>query len=260
MNEWLLWIGLAGIMLGLTAALLGVFVVWQKQSYFGATLAHTALLGVALGLLLRIDWQWSVIAVALLTGWAVHALMRRTRLSSDTLLGMLAHSTLAIALVLLSHTPVQISLDSLLFGDLLAITPQDAWLLSGLTLLIGLFYWRHWRDLLNITLNRELAFAEGVSVQRVERLFTLLLSLVIALSIKLVGVLLITSLLILPPAAARHLSRTPEQMLAGSVLIAVVSVVGGLVLSWQLDWPSGPAIVVVATGAFLLLLPFRRSQ
>ncbi|SIO01547.1 zinc transport system permease protein [Sulfurivirga caldicuralii] len=260
MNDWLLWIGLAGIMLGLTAALLGVFVVWQKQSYFGATLAHTALLGVALGLLLRIDWQWSVIAVALLTGWAVHALMRRTRLSSDTLLGMLAHSTLAIALVLLSYTPVQISLDSLLFGDLLAITPQDAWLLSGLTLLTGLFYWRHWRDLLNITLNRELAFAEGVPVQRVERLFILLLSLVIALSIKLVGVLLITSLLILPPAAARHLSRTPEQMLAGSVLIAVVSGVGGLALSWQLDWPSGPAIVVVATAGFLLLLPLRRGQ
>lgn len=258
MTDWLLWIVIAGLMLGLTAAMLGVFVVWQKQSYFGATLAHTALLGVALGLLLRIDWQWSVIAVALLTGWAVHALMGRTRLASDTLLGLLAHSTLAIALVLLSYTPVQISLDSLLFGDLLAITAQDALLLSGLAAVVSLFFWRHWRDLLNLTLNRELAFAEGVPVQRVERQFILLLSLVIALSIKLVGVLLITSLLILPPAAARHLSRTPEQMLTGSIVIALISVLGGLTLSWQLDWPTGPAIVVVATVLFGLMLPLHR--
>lgn len=258
MTDWLLWVALAGLMLGLTAAMMGVFVVWQKQSYFGATLAHTALLGVALGLLLRIDWQWSVIAVALLTGWAVHALMARTRISSDTLLGMLAHSTLAIALVLLNYTPVQISLDSLLFGDLLAITPQDLLLLGGLTLLVVLFFRRRWRDLLNLTLNRELAFAEGVAVPRVELHFILLLSLVIALSIKLVGVLLITSLLILPPAAARQLSRTPEQMRLGSIIIALFSVLGGLGLSWQLDWPTGPAIVVVATALFVLTLPLRR--
>ncbi len=258
MTELLLIITATGLALAMLSALLGVFVVWQKQSYFGATLAHTSLLGVALGLLLHMDWQWPVIAIALLTGWAVHALLRRTRLSADTLLGMLAHSTLAVALVLLSYSPVQVDISAFLFGDILSVGPNDLWRVSGLLLLTSVFMARHWRDLLNITLNEELAFAEGVAVERVRLGLILLLSLVIALSIKVVGVLLITSLLILPPAAARHFSRTPEQMLAGSMAVAAFSVLGGLALSWQLDWPTGPAIVVVATALFVAALPLRR--
>lgn len=258
MTEIVLIIAATGMTLALLSAMLGVFVVWQKQSYFGATLAHTALLGVALGLLLQVEWQWLVMATALMTGWAVHTLLHRTRLSADTLLGMLAHSTLAIALVLLSYSPVQVDISAFLFGDILSVGPTDLLLTTALLALTALFLYRHWRDLLNITLNEELAFAEGVAVQQVRLRLILLLSLVIALSIKVVGVLLITSLLILPPAAARHFSRTPEQMLLGSMLIALSSVAGGLTLSWQLDWPAGPAIVVTATAFFLAALPFRR--
>ncbi len=258
MIELLLPILFTGMALALTSAQLGVFVVWQKQSYFGATLAHTALLGVALGLLLNYNWQWLVILIALLTGWAVHTLLQRTQLSADTLLGMLAHATLAIALILLTYVPVQFDLNSFLFGDILSVTPADAALTSGLLLLVSLFMLHNWRALLNLTLNPELAFAEGVSVKQVQLSFILLLSLVIAISIKVVGVLLITSLLILPPAAARHFSRTPEQMLVGSLMIALLSVQGGLWLSWQLDWPTGPAIVAMATIFFLLALPFKR--
>ncbi|HID00758.1 MAG TPA: hypothetical protein EYP05_05430 [Piscirickettsiaceae bacterium] len=259
MTEIVLVITATGLMVALLSALLGVFVIWQKQSYFGATLAHTALLGVALGLLLQVDWQWLVIATALFTGWAVHTLLHRTRLSADTLLGMLAHSTLAVALVLLSYSPVQVDINSFLFGDILSVGPSDLLLTALLLLFSLLFMQRHWRHLLNITLNEELAFAEGVAVARVRLQLILLLSLVIALSIKVVGVLLITSLLILPPAAARHFSRTPEQMLLGSLVLASISVLGGLALSWQLDWPAGPAIVVVATALFLIALPFRRA-
>jgi len=172
---------------------------------------------------------------------------------------MLAHSTLAVALVLLSYSPVQVDINSFLFGDILSVGPSDLLLTALLLLFSLLFMQRHWRHLLNITLNEELAFAEGVAVARVRLQLILLLSLVIALSIKVVGVLLITSLLILPPAAARHFSRTPEQMLLGSLVLASISVLGGLALSWQLDWPAGPAIVVVATALFLIALPFRRA-
>lgn len=258
MIELLIPILITGAALAFMSAQLGVFVVWQKQSYFGATLAHTALLGVALGLLLNQDWQWMVILVALLTGLAVHTLLQKTQLSADTLLGMLAHSTLAIALILLTYVPVQFDLNSFLFGDILSVTPADALLTTGLLVLVSLFMWCNWRALLNITLNPELAFAEGVAVKQVQLGFILLLSLVIAVSIKVVGVLLITSLLILPAAAARHFSRTPEQMLLGSLVIALLSVQTGLWLSWQIDWPTGPAIVVMATAFFLLAFPFKR--
>ena len=253
MSELLALITAAALALALTSAQLGAFVVWQKQSYFGATLAHTALLGVALGLLLHLPWTWTVLGVALLTGVSVHLLLERTRLSADTLLGLLAHATLAIALILLSYTPAMVELDSLLFGDILSITMADMLTLLALLGLTTLFMRRHWRSLLNLTLSPELAFAEGVTIRRVRLAHTLLLSLVIALSIKVVGVLLITSLLILPAAAARRFSRTPEQMLLGALLLSVLSVIMGLAASWWLDWPAGPAIVAAATLLFLLI-------
>lgn len=144
---------------------------------------------------------------------------------------------------------------SYLFGDILSITHADLGLIAFIGLLIFLFYRRHWQDLLNITLNPELAHVEGVAVKKVQLQFILLLALMIALSMKIVGVLLVTSLLIIiPAAAARRLSNTPEKMLWTSMVLAVLSVLFGLTLFYFADLPTDPAIVVVATVFFLLLL------
>ncbi|MBD3755851.1 MAG: metal ABC transporter permease [Gammaproteobacteria bacterium] len=255
MPEFLVFALLGGLGIALIAAPLGVFMVWQRQSYFGATLAHSALLGVSLGLFWNIDLSFSVIAFSLLIAVGIHQLGRKTQLSSDTLLGILAHSSLALGLVLLSlQNNVQIDIMSYLFGDILSITPTDLLLIGAVGLITLLFYLKHWRDLLNITLNKELAQVEGIDVKRIQLQYVLLLALMIALSMKIVGVLLVTSLLIIPAAAARRLATTPQTMLFFSLVLGIVSVIGGLGASFVWDIPTGPAIVLVATLIFLVLL------
>ena len=252
--EFILMALLGGIGLALISAPLGVFMVWQRQSYFGATLAHSALLGISIGLFLQTNLTLSVIVVSLLVAAAVFAFSQYKQLSADTLLGILAHSSLAFGLVLISlQDNIQVDLMGYLFGDILSINRTDLMLIGLVSLLIATFYWRHWQSLLNLTLNNELAQVEGTSVKTVQFQFVLLLALMLALSMKMVGVLLVTSLLIIPAAAARRLAKSPEQMLVYSMLIGILSIVSGLAFSYQYDLPTGPMIVVCATMIFLML-------
>lgn len=251
-----MWLALAGgLLIGWLAAPLGVFVVWQRQAYFGETLAHSALLGISLGLMFNLNLTLAILAVSFLLVISLHFLRQNAHLATDTLLGILAHGSLALGLVVLSlQSAIQLDVMSYLFGDILSVQPLDlAWML-GLGGLISWFFIKNWHNLLNITLNRDLAQVEGVPVKKLQLQITLLLALLIAIAMKLIGILLITSLLILPAAAARRLAKTPEQMLGATFAIASLSVVFGLSLSYQADIPSGPAIVVSAMGIFILLL------
>ncbi|HHT00929.1 MAG TPA: hypothetical protein ENK73_08765 [Thiomicrospira sp.] len=252
--EFMLFALLGGLGLAIISAPLGVFMVWQRQSYFGATLAHSALLGISIGLFLQVDLTLSVIFISMLVAASVFALSQYKQLSSDTLLGILAHSSLAFGLILISlQDNIQVDLMGYLFGDILNINTTDLWLILLTSVLILLFYLKHWQSMLNITLNPELAQVEGTPIKRVQLQFVLLLAFMIALSMKIVGVLLVTSLLIIPAAAARKLSQSPEQMLLFSILIGCISIVGGLMSSYYIDLPTGPAIVMMATILFLLL-------
>ena len=252
--DFMLFALLGGIGLAIISAPLGVFMVWQRQSYFGATLAHSALLGISIGLYLQIDLTLSVIVVSMIVAAGIFGLGQYKQLSSDTLLGILAHSSLAFGLILISlQDNIQVDLMGYLFGDILSINKVDLTLILFTSLLILVFYLKHWQSLLNVTLNPELAQVEGVNVRQVQLLFVLLLAFMIALSMKIVGVLLVTSLLIIPAAAARKLSRSPEQMLVISIFIGIFSIIGGLLTSYYIDIPTGPAIVMAATIVFLLL-------
>lgn len=246
---------IGGLLVATIATPLGIFMVWQKQSYFSATLAHSALLGVSLGLLLQLNLTASIMLISIFVALAIFFLSKKTQLSSDTLLGLLAHSALALGLVILSfQQSIQIDIMSYLFGDILSINRTDIGLMFGLLVGVALFFYHYWQDLLNITLNSELAQVEGVNTQRVQLIYTLLLALLIALAIKVVGILLITSLLIIPSAAAHRFAKSPEQMLIISFVIALLSVMLGLISSFAWDTPAGPSIVVVATGLFLISL------
>ena len=251
----------AGIGVALVAAPLGVFVVWRRMAYFGDTLAHSALLGVALGFLLGISLNIAVISVSLLIAFLLLALQNRKQLATDTLLGILAHSALSVGLVVMAfQQDVRVDLMGYLFGDILAVTITDLlWVWGGgvvVLMALGLI----WQQLLAITVHEELAQVEGVPVLRTRLLFMLMIAMVIAVSMKIVGVLLITSMMIIPAAAARRFSNTPEQMAFVAALIGIVAVGLGLAGSWFQDTPAGPSIVVSAALLFLVvqLLPSRR--
>jgi len=243
----------AGIGVAVVAAPLGCFVVWRRMAYFGATLAHSALFGVALGLVLGFDLTLGVAVSSVAVTLIVVLFQRQKLIGGDTLLGILAHSGLAIGLVVLSFLRgVRVDLMAYLFGDVLAVTPMDiAWIYGGGALALGTLA-LIWRPLLALTLHEELARAEGVPALRVQIAFMLTLAVAVAIAMKVVGVLLIVSLLIIPAAAVRGLSRTPEQMAILAAAVGAVSVVGGLFASLRWDTPSGPSIVVVATLVFVI--------
>ncbi|NHN77173.1 zinc ABC transporter permease subunit ZnuB [Azotobacter chroococcum] len=259
MADFLLNALLAGLALALVAGPLGSFVVWRRMAYFGDTLSHAALLGVAVGLLLDVSPTLAVIAGCLLLAVLLVALQQRQTLASDTLLGILAPSTLSLGLVVLSFMDeVRIDLMSYLFGDLLAVGPGDlAWILGGSALVLLLLV-PLWRPLLAITVHEELARVEGLPVAGIRLALMLLIALVIAVAMKIVGVLLITSLLIIPAAAAQRHARSPEQMAAGASVLGVIAVCAGLSLSWFQDTPAGPSIVVSAATLFLASLALPR--
>lgn len=248
---------LAGIGVALVAGPLGCFIVWRRLAYFGDTLSHSALLGVALALLFEANITLAVFGVASAVAIALLLLQRRATLSSDSLLGLLSHSSLALGLVVLAFmTWVRVDLMGFLFGDILAVSPTDIALIYGGGAIVLLVLILIWRPLFAATVNSDLAEAEGLRPQRTSIIFMLLMALVIAISMKIVGVLLITALLIIPAATARRFARGPEQMAILAAVIGVAAVIGGLFGSLEWDTPSGPSIVVAALGLFLIgLLP-----
>lgn len=253
MADFLLYALLAGLSLAVVAGPLGSFVVWRRMAYFGDTLSHAALLGVALGLALNVSPALAVTAGCLLLAVVLVSLQRRQPLASDTLLGILAPSTLSLGLVVLSFMrDVRIDLMGYLFGDLLAISPSDLYWIVGGSLAVLALLALLWRPLLAITVHEELARVEGLPVASLRLGLMLLIAIVIAVAMKIVGVLLITSLLIIPAAAAQRHARSPEQMALGASILGVLAVCGGLSLSWFKDTPAGPSIVVSAALLFLL--------
>ncbi|MBA5777169.1 metal ABC transporter permease [Stappia sp. F7233] len=237
----------AGIGLAVVAGPLGCFIVWRRMAYFGDTMAHSALLGVALSLLFEINLTLGVFMVAALVSVALLLLQRRGGLSTDALLGILSHSTLAIGLVMVAFMSwVRIDLMGFLFGDILAVSKLDiAFIYGGGALVLGLLA-LIWRPLLASTVSTELAEAEGLNPERALFAFKLLMALVIAIAMKLVGILLITSLLIIPAATARRFATTPERMAVIASVAGALAVCSGLFGSLEYDTPSGPTIVVAA--------------
>ena len=251
---------IGGIGVALLAGPLGCFIVWRRLAYFGDTLSHSALLGVAIALLLELNITFTVFIISMGVAMLLLLLQRQARLSSDALLGLLAHATLAVGLVVLAFmTWVRVDLMGFLFGDILAINKADIltiWV-GGLAVLIALAV--IWKPLFAATVNYEIAVAEGLNPDRANFFFMVLMAAVIAISMKIVGVLLITALLIIPAATARRFSTTPEMMALVASIIGAASVWVGLEGSLQWDTPAGPSIVVAALLGFIIsLLPIQR--
>lgn len=231
MDDFLIRAALAGLVVAAISGPLGAFVVWRRMAYFGATLSHSALLGIALGLLLGISPMIGIAGI----GIAIALVLSRKSdtagagyLSEDTQLGIFAHGTLGVGLVVIAFVDnVRFDLMAYLFGDILAVSDSDLYVLFGGAVVLGVVLLWIWRPLLTLTVHAELAQVEGVNVARTRLVFMLLLAVLVALAMKIVGVLLVTSLLIIPAAAARPLSRTPEQMAMLAALCGCLSVLGG---------------------------------
>lgn len=250
LDDFLLRAALAGLGVALTAAPLGCFVIWRRMAFFSDATAHAAILGVALALALDQPAFLGALAIALAMALTVSALEWRG-MALDTGLGVLSHSALAVGLVAASLQPgLRIDLNAFLFGDILAVGRGDLALIWGSgAVVLALLAWR-WSALLTATLNPELAVAAGLKPWREKLVLTLALALVVAMAIKIVGVLLIGAMLIIPPAAAQPLARSPERMVLIAAAFGAAAMLAGLRASWGWDTPAGPSIAAAAAGLF----------
>lgn len=253
MEEFLQRALLGGLGVALIAGPLGVFIVWRRMAYFGDTLAHSALLGVGLGFWLSINPIITVMMVCALIAILLVVLQSNRELASDTLLGILAHSTLSLGIVAVAFLQgVRVDLFAYLFGDILSISWQEVLYIYLIAAVVLIVLIKLWRALLLSTLNPDLAIVAKMSPQKLQFILMLLLAMVIAIAMKIIGILLITSLLIIPAACARSLSKSPEQMAVLSGIVGMCAVGSGLAASFYFDLPTGPAIVVCAAALFLL--------
>ena len=262
MPDFVLYALIAGVGVASVMGSIGVFVVWRRMAYFGDTLAHSALLGIGLGFFVGIDINFGIVGVCLIIAIGMVYLRSQRHLAEDTLLGILAHASLALGLVVISLlSSLRVDLMSYLFGDILAVTLIDiAWVYGGGSVALGVLAWL-WKDLVSMTVHEDLAQVEGVNIFRTQIAFMMLFALVIAIAMKIVGILLVTSLLIIPAASARRFARTPEQMAIFAAIAGSIAVALGLQGSLLWDLPSGPAIVVAATIIYgaSLAIPMRQN-
>jgi len=252
LDSFLVRAALAGIGVAIAAAPLGCFVVWRRMAYFGDATAHASILGVALALTFSASVFVGALAVALMMAVTVSLISGRG-LASDTALGVMAHSALAFGLVAVSFiSGVRIDLMAFLFGDVLAVGPNDLLIIwGGALLVLAILAWR-WSAMLTATLSPELAHAAGIDPRREQLILSVALAFVVAVAIKVVGVLLIAAMLIIPAAAARTLASTPERMAMIATAFGILSVLAGLRASLLFDTPTGPTIVCVAAVIFML--------
>jgi len=251
---------LAGLAVALVAGPIGCFIVWRRMAYFGESLAHAGLLGAGLGLLFNVNIAIGAIVVAMLLSLILLALKRQKQLAVDTILGILSHTALALGIVVIGLvTGAVTSHLDILFGDVLTVSSKDViivWFVAAVAMVLLAFLWR---NMIAISVHEDLAKAEGINVALAELLFMLLIAFVTAISMKIVGLLLITALTVIPAAAARRLSTTPEGMAIMSVMLAALAVVAGLMMSAAWGTIAGPSIVLSAGLFFVLTLPLRRG-
>jgi len=251
---------LAGTAVALAAGPLGCFVVWRRMAYFGDATAHAAILGVALSLGFSISVFIGVLITSLATAFMILSFSGRV-FTVDTLLGVAAHGGLALGLVAVTFIPgVRVDLAAYLFGDILAVGHTDLLIISVGSAAILVALWLRWERLLLLTLNVDLAAARGIDTRRENMILTVMLAVLVAVAIKIVGALLITAMLIIPAAAARPISRTPEWMAVIAVTVGVLAVVAGLSGSFYWDMPTGPSIVTAATVLFAVASLFSLSR
>ena len=252
LDDFLIHAALAGIGLSIATGPLGCFVVWRRMAYFSDATAHAALLGVALALAFSLPTFLGVLMAAVAIAFASILSFNRV-IATDTILGVIAHSGLALGLVAVSLTAAtRLDLMTFLFGDILAVGLHDLlfiWIGAGVV--SGLMVWR-WRALLATTINADLAFASGINARSEQTFLMLALAMTVAIAIKVVGALLIGAMLIIPAAAARGLVKTPEMMAFTAIFIGILSTLAGIGASYIRDTPTGPSIVTVTAAIFIL--------
>ncbi|CAL4043151.1 zinc ABC transporter permease subunit ZnuB [Buchnera aphidicola] len=245
---------LAGILLTLATGPLGSFIVWRRMSAFGDTLSHSSLLGLSVGVLFNINSFYMILFFLLLISSFIVLLEHISFLSLDTILGIISHSALSLGMIILSimSEKKRISIANYFFGNLLKVNDVDLMIIVSVIIVISFFLIFYWREILFLTINPELAIVDGINIAKIRLIFILMTTLVIAISIKFIGSLVVTALLIIPSSTARRFATSPENMAMLASCIGMLGVTIGMGIAIFFDIPTSPSIVLFLSFFFLL--------
>ncbi len=245
---------LAGVGIAISSGILGCFVIWRRMAYFGDAVSHSALLGIALSILVAIEVDIAIIMVCALFAIILAMLQQNRFFTTDSILGILAHASLGIGMAIVGISGGEhIDIHHFLFGDILKVSMQNVGVIFIAAAITALLIFKNWQSLCVLTICPDLAKSEGSSPVRLEILLILLIAVFVGIAIKIFGVLLVTSMLIIPPACARIFSSSPVAMVFSSIFFAIISVVLGVFLTESFHVESGPAIVVCSTFILFIL-------
>jgi len=252
---------IAGVILALVFALLGVYVTLRQMAFWGEGIAHASLAGIALALLVGGSPLFFALIVAVIFAVSMFLLERKTKLSNDALIGVLFTSFMALGIVLLSlQKQYQPELLSYLFGNILTISTSDVYIISIVGLLIVSILLLAHRHLSLLMLDKTSAYLAGVKTETLELLFYIILAMAVVLGVKMLGVVLVSALLIIPPSIAKILARSYRSLRILSVVFAELIVIIGFFISLSLNVPSGPAIILTGSVLFLLATLITRKS
>jgi ABC-type Mn2+/Zn2+ transport system permease subunit len=246
---------ISGILIGTLCAVIGVYVVLKGMSFIGAGISHASLGGIAIGVALGINPIWTAAGFAIIIGWGIALVSKYGNVKEDTAVGIFFASAeaLGIMIIAMMHN-YQVDLLSYLFGSIISVTKEDVWLTGVAAVLVLAIVFILYKDLMFIIFDPEQAQIGGLPAGKLYFVLITLISVTIVMSIKVVGIVLVSALIVTPAAAAYQLTENFKKMMLISVIIGVGSSILGLVLSDMLKIPSGPAIVLLATITFFICL------
>lgn len=252
---------MAGSLIACLTAPLGCLILWQRKSFLGEALAHAALAGVALSFIFKLPPVVGVMAISMGVTWLLKNSSQEQSLPRDAKLAMIAQGGLAVGLILLSTLKGQrIDINTYLFGDLLMVSTLDIAVCAALVAGLGVFLVWRFQSILAFIIHKDLAQIEGLASRNMSLQLMAAITFTIAILLPIIGVLLLTSLMVIPAATARHCSKTPQGMMIKAVAFSNISMLGGLVISFIFNLPTSPTMVIVSLGAFLLILGIKRIK
>lgn len=246
---------MAVLLVGPMFAIMGTMIVNNKMAFYSDTIGHSALTGIAIGILLGFqDPLWVMVIFSFLLAIAISMLKYYSTASTDTVIGAVSASMVALGIVILSRGGGFAKYSMYLIGDILSITPKEMYLIVAAFIIILLLWGTMFNKLLLVSINQTLARSRGINVRIVETLFCIVTAVIVTISIQWVGILIINSFLILPAAAARNITRNMKQYHVVSVLISIISGIAGLLLSYYWATATGATIVLIAAAFYLISL------
>lgn len=246
---------IGGLMLGLLLAFMGVFVILRRMAFFGDGVAHASLAGIAIGLLASYNPLVVAIIYSIILAAVIFYLERKTRLSSDVIIGILFTASMALGVVLISlKSGYQPELISFLFGNILAIEPSGLIIMSIFAVLVVIFLILFYRQIAFSTLDHDGARVAGINTEVLDFIFYIALAVAIVLGVKILGIILVSALLIIPASIGKLISKSFKNLIISSIAIAEVTILGGIIISYLMNLPTGAVIILFGTGLFFITL------